>query len=162
MKATIQPEQITAICDSREQYALDLSPMKVEVGTLTTGDYSVKGLEHIVSVERKSLADLVGCVGSSRERFDKEVKRLLAYPHRIVVVEAWWDEIDRGDWRAAVSPNAVLGSILGWEAEGLPFHFAGSHRGAEEVTRKFLYIVARRRWREARALVADVMEGTPT
>jgi ERCC4-type nuclease len=160
MKATISIEQITAIQDSREQCPLDLSPMRVEVGTLTTGDYSIRGLELVVSVERKSLSDLVACVASSRERFEKNVKRLIAYPHRLVVVEATSDEIDRGDWRAAVSPNSVLGSILGWEAEGLPFHFAGSHRGAEEVTRKFLHIVARRRWREARALVADVLEGT--
>jgi ERCC4-type nuclease len=78
MKATIQPVQLTAIQDSREQCPLDLSPMKTEVGTLTTGDYSIRGLEHVVSVERKTLPDLVACVGSSRERFDKEVKRLLA------------------------------------------------------------------------------------
>ena len=55
--------------------------------------------------------------------------------------------------------HATKRSILGWEAEGLPFHFAGSHRGAEEVTRQFLMIVTKRRWREARSLVADVMEG---
>jgi ERCC4-type nuclease len=159
MKATIQPEQITAICDSREQCPLDLSPLQVEVGTLATGDYSIRGLEHVVTVERKSLSDLISCVGTNRERFNREVHRLLAYPSRLLVVEAWPDEIDRGDWRAAVSPSAVRGSILGWEAEGLPFHFAGSHRGAEEVTRQFLMIVTKRRWREARSLVADVMEG---
>ncbi len=57
MKAPIpselHPEQVVAICDSREQLPLDLAPLAVEVGTLPTGDYSVKGLVNVVAIERK-------------------------------------------------------------------------------------------------------------
>jgi hypothetical protein len=35
-------------------------------------------LEHVVAIERKSLGDLIGCIGVERERFDRVVQRLLA------------------------------------------------------------------------------------
>jgi len=67
MKSTIPSElkleNITAICDTREQRPLNLAPLQVVTGTLATGDYSVQGLENIVAIERKSLSDLLGCVG---------------------------------------------------------------------------------------------------
>jgi ERCC4-type nuclease len=72
LPAELRPEQVTAIIDTREQLPLDLSPLGSTSGTLATGDYSVKGLEHVVAVERKSLADLLGCVGQHRERFDRK------------------------------------------------------------------------------------------
>ena len=71
-------EDILAIVDTREQRPLDLSPLQVVRGTLATGDYSVVGLESVVAVERKSLDDLLGCIGTDRARFDREVQRLLA------------------------------------------------------------------------------------
>ena len=54
----LTPEQITAIIDTREQAPLDLAPLATITGTLSTGDYSVKGLEAVVAIERKSLPDL--------------------------------------------------------------------------------------------------------
>ena len=40
--AELQPADVTAIVDTREQLPLDLSPLRVERGTLATGDYSVR------------------------------------------------------------------------------------------------------------------------
>jgi len=156
MKADIKPEEITAIVDTREQAPVDLAPLKSIEGTLTTGDYSVVGLEHVVAIERKSLPDLLGCVGVSRERFDREVQRLLAYPVRAIVVESSWAELETGGWRSQVSPSAVTGSCLGWIAAGVPIVMAGDHKRAGLVIGRLLYIAARRRWREARELVRSV------
>ena len=78
LPAELRPEQIVAVVDSREQLPLDLEPLQSVRGTLTTGDYSVAGMESIVAIERKSLGDLLSCIGKERERFDKEVMRLLA------------------------------------------------------------------------------------
>ena len=36
---------IVALQDTREEIPLDLTPLRVEVGTLATGDYSVRGLK---------------------------------------------------------------------------------------------------------------------
>jgi ERCC4-type nuclease len=61
------PSQVTAIVNTREQLPLCLDPLRVQTGTLDTGDYSLAGCEHLVRIERKSLDDLLGCVGSQRE-----------------------------------------------------------------------------------------------
>jgi ERCC4-type nuclease len=143
---------VTAVVDTREQIPLDLSPLQVVSGTLATGDYSVVGLEHVVAVERKSLGDFLGCVGQERERFDREVQRLLAYPTRALVVEASWPDIEQGEWRSKVTPQAAIGSLLGWIAMGLPVILAGDHERAGRYVSRLLYTAARRRWREARQL----------
>ena len=41
--------------------------------------------------------------------------------------------------------------------ERVPIIMAGSHKKAGEYVAKLLYIAARRRWREARTMVAEVM-----
>ena len=88
LAAKLSPEQIVAIIDTREQLPLDLSPLASIRGTLQTGDYSVRGLENVVAIERKSLDDLLACCGRERDRFEKEIQRLVAYPVRALVIEA--------------------------------------------------------------------------
>ena len=154
MPAELRPEQVTAIIDTREQIRLDLSPLQAVAGTLATGDYSVQGLENIVAVERKSLGHLLGCIGQHRERFDREVIRLLAYPVRAMVVEASWADLERGEWRSQITSSAAIGSVLGWIAAGVPIIMAGDHPRAGRYVSRLLFTAARRRWREARALVA--------
>jgi DNA excision repair protein ERCC-4 len=144
----LRPQDIEAICDSREQIPLDLSPLRVSRGTLPTGDYSVTGLEHEIALERKSLPDLVMCVGVERERFEREVQRLLAYPVRAVIVEATMAQIEAGGWRSKVPPQAVMGSCLSWISLGLPIIFAGDHTAAGRYCAKMLFLAARRRFRE--------------
>lgn len=148
----IKPQDLTAVVDTREQTPLDLSPLAMEPGTLATGDYSLRGLEGLIAIERKSLPDLLACVGRERERFDREVQRLLAYPTRAIVVEAEWIELERGDWRSRVTPSQAVGSCLGWIAQGVPVLMAGDHARAGRMVSRILYIAARRRHRELAAL----------
>lgn len=147
-RKTIVPKDIIAIIDTREQIPLDLNPLRCEKGTLTTGDYSVKGLESEIAIERKSLPDLLGCVGRDRGRFDREVKRLLAYPVRALVIEATWHELEAGHWRSGVTPQAVTGSVYGWIAYGLPVILSGTPSQASKDVSRILFIAARRRWTE--------------
>ena len=158
LPAELKPENIIAVIDTREQQPLNLSPLTVTTGTLTTGDYSIQGLEHVVAIERKSLQDLIACVGRERERFDKEVQRLLAYPVRALVVEATWCEIEMGQWRGQVTISSALGSLLGWVSMGLPVIMARDHKRAGEYISRLLFIAARRRWRECRTLAAGITE----
>lgn len=157
----IKPEQITAIIDSREQTPLDLSPLLTEVGTLDTGDYSIKGLEHVVRVERKSLPDLIACIGRERERFEREVSRLLAYPVRVLVIESTWQQVEQHEpanplWRGQITREHVIGSLLGWQASGLSVHMAGDHHRAGQHVARLLFTVARRRWVELQAFKLSV------
>ncbi len=159
--AELRPEDVVAIIDTREQMPLDLSPLQSEPGTLDTGDYSIKGLTDFVSVERKSLDDLLGVIGRDRERFEREIMRLLAFPQRLLVIESGWLAIDRGEWRSQVTPLQVRNSVLSWQARGLPVHFSYTHERAGRDVAAFLYMAARHRWREARGLVAGILEREP-
>ena len=58
----------TIITDTREQTPLRFTNFVTVLGTLTSGDYAPRGLEHIAAIERKSAADLVSSVTHDRDR----------------------------------------------------------------------------------------------
>jgi DNA excision repair protein ERCC-4 len=153
----ITPSDVTAVIDTREQTPLGLAPLRSVKGTLATGDYSVLGLEHMISIERKSLPDFLSCVGSNRERFEREVQRMLGYETRAIVVEASWAEIEAGlwimnpnhyKWKSKVQPNAAMGSALGWIAQGIPVVMTDTHERCSQFVSRLLFTAARRRWNE--------------
>ncbi len=152
LPAKLEPSQVVCLVDTREQMPLDLAPLRTEPSTLPTGDYSLKGLEHVVCVERKSLDDLLGCVGHDRERFERELKRMLAYPVRVLLVEATWADIELGRWRSKVTSSQAMGSLIGWAAMGIQLAMIGTHERAGQFTSRLLYTVARRRYAELRQL----------
>jgi DNA excision repair protein ERCC-4 len=156
MTKDLTPEQITAICDTREQKPFDLSPIRTVRDTLSTGDYSVVGLTSFIALERKSLDDLVMCVGTERERFEKEIQRLLAYETRGIIVEASWKQLEDGGWRSRVPPKAVVGSVLSWIARGIPILMAGDRDRAARMCGHLLFLAARRRWRELQSFSDSV------
>ena len=125
---------------------------------MNTDDYSLQGLESVIAIERKSEADMLACIGPERERFEREVQRLLAYPVRCLVIESLWHKFEHGGWRSRVTPQAAIGSLLGWSAAGLPIVMTADHDRAGKYVARLLYIAARRRWREARSLVDSVLE----
>jgi DNA excision repair protein ERCC-4 len=150
-RPSLKPQQITIICDTREQTPLDFSSLDIPVerGTLDTGDYSVKGLTHHVRVERKSLPDLVACVTRERDRFEREMMRLVAFESRMLVVEAHWIDIEAQKYRSKTHPNAVIASLMAWqERYALPIIMAGDPKRAAIMTGRFLFMAARRRYQE--------------
>jgi len=139
----MKPEP-TIIIDSREQNPLDFPTLTATVGTLDTGDYSIVGLTHLVAVERKSLDDLLGCIGRERDRFKRELQRLRAYRFRLLIVEADAATLESGDWRSSLTPAHVLGSLAAWCAQfTLPAWLGGSHDGAGRFVERYLYQCAR-------------------
>ena len=144
------------IIDSREQAPFTFHHEKyagtiVEAGTLDTGDYSLGGLSDRVAVERKSLPDLVACLGRERERFEREMQRAAALDAFAVVVEAAWSELAGGQYRSQLNPHSACQSVLAFSCRyRIPFMFAGSRAGAEYITWGFLHQYlegARKRWR---------------
>ena len=141
--------------DTREQdgYAFQherYAGCTVEVGTLTVGDYSLKNLEDKVSVERKELGDLIGCLCGGRERFERELLRGAALDSFCVIVEASWHDLARGNFRSQMNAHAAAQSVLALMGRHrVPFFFAGNRSGAEYATWGFLrqYLEgARKRW----------------
>ena len=143
------------IVDSREQLPFAFShkryaDVQIQSGTLNVGDYSLRNLEDKVAVERKSLPDLVQCLGRERERFERELLRGAALDAFAVVVEGSWSDLANGNFRSQLNPHAACQSTLAFMARyRVPFLFAGSRPAAEYVTWGFLrqYLEgARKRW----------------
>ncbi len=132
------------IVDTREQLPFEFTHERykdatLQKGTLSIGDYSVFGFENSVAVERKSLPDLVGCLGRDRERFERELQRARGLDSFCVVVEASWLDLARGEYRSQLNPHAACQSVMSFSARyGISFLFAGSRTAAEYVVYSFL------------------------
>ena len=145
---------MTILVDSREQRPFNFEheryDVQIQPGALTVGDYSLVGLQDKVAVERKSLPDLVGCLGRERERFERELQRGAALDAFAVVIEAAWPDLAGGNFRSQLNPHAACQSVLAFMSRyRTPFLFAGSRPAAEYVTWGFLrqYLEgARKRW----------------
>ncbi len=102
------------VIDTREQapYAFACPSVRRK---LVAGDYSVDGLEQLVAVERKSLADFTKTVLHDFPRFAAELDRLANMPHTCIVVEADLDRVLRGqagDVLRGACPDSVLGAAV--------------------------------------------------
>ena len=82
----------TVIKDTREQDGWFFSPYDkcegMEVGTLHTGDYTLKGFEDIVCVERKaSVTELAMNLGRKKKAFYDEMERMKDFHFRFLILE---------------------------------------------------------------------------
>jgi hypothetical protein len=103
-------DEIPIIVDTREQRPYTYPGSTT--ATLTTGDYSVAGLTDRVAVERKSLSDLLGCVGRDRDRFREQVARLGALEAGHLVVEASMSRVLEGHELSSIQPAAALNTLI--------------------------------------------------
>lgn len=86
----------TLICDSREQRPLSFDNLPIRgakslpvvVRKLDEGDYSVLGLEKILFIERKSIADLYGTIFKGRDRFERELVRACNHQYKYLIIES--------------------------------------------------------------------------
>ena len=132
------------VTDSREQTPWQFHNLPSEPGSLTTGDYSLVGLTHLIAVERKSLDDLLGCIGNHRDRFKRELARLRGFRFRALVIEASHTDLEAGRWRSQIKPASVLGSLAAWTAQySLPVMLAGDHEAAAKFAERYLFQAAR-------------------
>lgn len=142
----IRPSDVTAVIDTREQTPLDLM-LPWERGTLPTADYSVKGLTHLVAVERKSLADALVCVGRERDRFEACIQRMKSYETRVLVIEGTWAQIELGQWRSQLKPSQVKAALYSW-MKHVSVVMAGDRTSAAAIVSGILFSAARERYRE--------------
>lgn len=121
--------------------------VQTEKQALETGDYSVKGLEHLVSVERKSLPDLWNCMGNDRTRFVKQLERLSELDFGVVVIEQDWNRILKGFPELKLTPKTVFRSVIAWQQRlNVRWFFCPGRAFAEKTT----YYILERFWRDVR------------
>ena len=145
--------KLTAIIDTREQKPLNLLPFKVVRKSLPTGDYTLAGLEEHISIERKEFSDLIGCMTSSRERFEKELMRMRSYPFRCIVVEGSYSDIIAGNYRSKLNPISAAHSISSWVSKHqVPIMFVGDANAAADFVKHYMYSTAQRLFEKNRNL----------
>ena len=83
--------------------------------TLQSGDYSVKGLEDVFAVERKSMSDLVGSLTRERDRFMRELHRLRGFTFARLLVVGSMQELYTMSQRGRANLDQVEHSLLSIE-----------------------------------------------
>jgi ERCC4-type nuclease len=112
---------------------------------LKTGDYTVEGMESVLALERKTLADIVACTVTDRRRFLTACGRLARCRWK-----ATYEDL-KGDFESfgilsAVHPNAVCGTLDVIEAKfGIPVictstvRVLATERAASWLSKHFTY-----------------------
>ena len=145
----------TVIVDTREQNPFSFGRFRgwfagVEHKALQVGDYSIKGLEDVVTVERKDLPDLIHSFTTDRAVFVKRLRKMSDYPHRLLVVTAALSEVKSPYGGASINPNRITQSLLAaLTGLGVPFVCSETHELGAEITASYLYQVHLYHWLEA-------------
>ncbi|MBM4327963.1 MAG: hypothetical protein FJ118_12460 [Deltaproteobacteria bacterium] len=139
MRVVPQPDfDPLIIVDSREQRLLEFSVPTI-TGTLSVGDYSIVGLEDRISIERKSLNDLVNSFTTGRKRFEKEFHRARSLDFFAVVVESAISDLFGGQYNSNANPEAMFQSIMSWTAKyKRPFLFSENRSIAARIIQSLL------------------------
>ena len=142
MTTPYQLELDRVVVDTREQDPLFGPPARV--AKLDTGDYSIVGCEGLIALERKTLPDMLGCIGRDRERFERELERSRQLSYFAIVIETDLYLL-RGPYeRSLVAPTAVIGSLTAWSVRyGVPIWLTSDRRGAKGVIYRLLRAFAK-------------------
>lgn len=131
------------IIDTREQKLYQLEE-RSEVRTLPVCDYSLRGLEDCVALERESLNDLIGCLTGGRERFEKELLRAKGLDYFALIIEANLSDLANGNYRSKMNPKSAVQSLLAFSIRyRLPIFFCENREYAQWVTESLLSKYAR-------------------
>lgn len=146
--STRKLEDFVILQDTRELRPLDFPDFPVERVKLKTGDYSARAqgrdFRDVIAIERKSVADLVGCVGQSRARFERELARLAQFPYRALVIESDATMVARGHSHSKLNSRQIMQSLAAWQMRyQLPVTFMPDRAWAAAWVRSSLYHACR-------------------
>ena len=143
---TRQIPKPVVLIDSRERYPFNFNRFPNWIADqkkqkLNVGDYSVQGMENLLTIERKSLSDLITTLMQQRPRFFRLCEKMTKYRWRALFVEASYEDIKSpyGEYTKA-HPNAVSGTLDALEAKfGIPVVYASRYQElAEEKAASWL------------------------
>jgi ERCC4-type nuclease len=145
--------KLTIIRDTREHttsYDFAGYPDVVVIDDcLTVGDFSLPGFEDRISLERKRLDDLIGCLSQERARFERELARARNFEMFAIICECSLSDLTNGRYHSQMRTQAVIQSIAAFTIRyRCPFYFCGNRTGGELMTysllSKFAYEIRKR------------------
>jgi ERCC4-type nuclease len=108
---------------------------------LDVGDYTVKGLENILAIERKTIGDLWNTLvkPTNYKRFLREWDRAANHRMKYLVIEANISDIDRGYRYSKVSANNIHAKLISLQVKyNVHVIFAGRIDRARKYTRRLM------------------------
>jgi ERCC4 domain-containing protein len=143
------------VVDTREQNPFSFARFAgwfsgIEKRPLEIGDYAIAGLEDTCVVERKDLSDLVRSFHMERSVFVARLRRMSAFPDRLLVITAALSQVKSRYEYSPANPNQITQSLIATLA-GLrvPFLCVETHELGEEIIASYLYQVHLYHWLEA-------------
>lgn len=111
------PKGLVIIRDTREQLPYSFNNKIPYIDkALKFGDYSIKGYESKISIERKSASDFYGTIAQGRERFNRMLCRMNKAEFKGLVIECSEEELLTPELSYSnIHPNSVYGSIISFE-----------------------------------------------
>jgi ERCC4-type nuclease len=118
--------------------------------TLKTGDYSIQGMENVLTIERKGFNDLLVCMAGQRERFLQCCERLAEFRWKAIFIEATYEDLKTSyawfGFPTELHPNSVCGTLDAIEAKfGIPIVYTSqcrelaTERAASWLSKHFTY-----------------------
>jgi DNA excision repair protein ERCC-4 len=137
----------SVIVDTREQapfHFTNIEPWSIVPlvhCALPTGDYSLRGFESRVTIERKSISDFIGSITAGRDRFEREFERMAQMEFAAVIVEGELsDVLSHSKQNTRVATDSILGTLDSWRIRyGVHWVFCMGRRHAEINTLTMLY-----------------------
>ena len=141
MQEACQGQPILCI-DTREPEGSGWEPfltLPVIRKKLDVGDFSLVGCESLISIERKSLSDLISCFCGERDRFTRELQKFQAVPDRWIICEGNYGDLLRGNYRSAMNPKSAWESGIALMTRfHIPLLMAGDIKTAATLAQSLL------------------------
>lgn len=143
---------ITICVDSRESLPYNFN-YPTEVVGLKVGDYSIVGLEDCIALERKTVNDLIGCLTTGRERFERELFKGKALSYFALVIEASLSDLANGRYRSNMGSKSAVQSLLAFSVRyRLPIFFCENRNYCQRITESLLLKYAREIEKQGKAI----------
>jgi len=144
------PRPIIVSTIAKALYQMGQKPIQIKGKWFTKGlaDYSIDGFEERIQVERKSLEDLYGTLGSRRDEFEAEISRLNLCDFAAVIVEAsWHDILENPPSYSRLIPKTISRTVQSWSMRYPRVHWftLSGRQHAENFTFRLLEMF----WRQA-------------
>lgn len=160
----LRTPKATLIVDTREKNPFSFERFHgwfsgIEKRPLEIGDYAIAGLEKTCVVERKDLNDLAHSFHVERPAFVERLRRMSAFPDRLLIVTAALSQVKSRYEHSPANPNHITQSLVAALA-GLrvPFVCVDTHELGEEIVASYLYQIHLYHWLDSNGhgrLLAD-------
>lgn len=128
----------TVVIDTQEQlpYYFKKSIRK----KIKTGDYSIEGLENIITIERKTKSDIYQSLGKERPRFKREAIRMVGFEYAAIVIECNLKDLtEPPPFVEKMTGKKVINALISWSIKyRIHVFFASDRLHGQAITYRIL------------------------